>query len=103
MNVPKMIIYLIRDERSERYGTPIFTQLDADSLAESYRASIFANLKDAAPFLDSVLYQVGEYDTVTGEITEVAKQDYKLVCRLGDFVKESLAKARQYGEQNHGN
>ena len=57
MNVPKMIIYLIRDERSERYGTPIFTQLDADSLAESYRASIFANLKDAAPFLDSVLYQ----------------------------------------------
>lgn len=100
MNVPKMRVYLIRDERSERYGTPIFTHIEGDVLAEHYRQAIFKNLNDSLSLLDSVLYEVGEFDTVTGEISQVMKADYKLVARLGDFVKEAMSKLPKEGAQN---
>lgn len=89
MNPPLNKVYLVRDERANRYGTPMVTPLPGEAVADSYRSSIFNNLGKAAPLADSVIYEVGTFDTVTGQI--VCYKDFILVARLGDYVKEALA------------
>lgn len=92
MNVPTLHIYLVRDERAERFGTPLFTPLTGEQLAEQYRSSILKNIEKCAPLQDCVIYYVGEFDSVTGQIQELNSSNYELVVRLSDYVKEALAK-----------
>lgn len=100
MNIPKANVYLVRDELANRYGTPLFSQMAPEVIADSYRTSIFNNLERSIPLKDCVLYLVGEFDTVTGEINQFAKNDFQLVCRLGDFVSEALAAKKLKGEEH---
>lgn len=98
--VPKAKIYLVRDELANRYGTPLFSQMGPEVIADSYRTSIFNNLERSIPLKDCVLYEVGEFDTVTGEIQQYPKEEFHLVCRLGDFVSEALAAKKLKGEEH---
>lgn len=101
-------VYLIRDERANQYGTPIYTAADENALESDYKKSI-RNLnaqiealtpepgKDSpepetwmrligvkAQLEDSVIYKVGEFDDQAG--VHNLLQDPVLLFRVKDLL-----------------
>lgn len=94
-------IYNFRDERVGEFGTPVFTQLGGDAVADQYKKSIaelnakLERLGDSFPeqsaqllmqsasLKDTVIYYIGTFYTENGSI-ELSDHPL-LVCRLSEF------------------
>lgn len=99
-------VYNTRDERAREFGTPIFSHFDSQQMVEVYQNTVKDALvklermaeinpaqaaqlaMNASQLRDSVIYQVGTFDSLTGKIEFM--EEPNLVVRVGDLFPKDF-------------
>lgn len=78
-------VYSIYDRRAGQYLTPTFEQSDPVAVRNFVHAVMTSGTILTSHRSDFDLFQIGSFDSDSGELLSFRPADFELVCRGGDI------------------